>query len=33
MAHRHTASRLVKVRRARLYKRTISCSGQSLPDP
>ncbi|MDZ6805572.1 hypothetical protein U4X45_26375, partial [Escherichia coli] len=24
MAHRHTASRLVKVRRARLYKRTIS---------
>nr|WP_250145805.1 tail fiber protein [Escherichia coli] len=25
--------RLVKVRRARLYKRTISCSGQSLPDP
>nr|WP_250146860.1 tail fiber protein [Escherichia coli] len=24
---------LVKVRRARLYKRTISCSGQSLPDP
>ncbi|MCI4480355.1 hypothetical protein NYV25_25505, partial [Escherichia coli] len=27
MAHRHTASRLVKVRRARLYKRTISCSG------
>ncbi|MDB8481652.1 hypothetical protein PNF10_12980, partial [Escherichia coli] len=26
MAHRHTASRLVKVRRARLYKRTISCS-------
>ncbi|MDL7026074.1 hypothetical protein QS626_25715, partial [Escherichia coli] len=22
MAHRHTASRLVKVRRARLYKRT-----------
>ncbi|MDS1076303.1 hypothetical protein RJP55_27225, partial [Escherichia coli] len=27
MAHRHTASRLVKVRRARLYKRTISCAG------